>query len=401
MPRAFSEAYRTPSDPLTVFKAQQGYEKQQAASRKDTLEAQKAQLEQSMKGLEFGGQVAQGVEDMIAAGRDPQEAWQAGIATMRQAGFPVQGITPTYDATMLAKWKGQATALKDRLTAQQKVVDQQLAERRLALEGRTESRLERAEGRAETKAQREEREAAGGLYPYVTDSARNEALNQAMQEANLPRGSEPPAEVLQRARMIEQASKEAVAGATGREAAQARTTSETAQKRLEALDKNGLAAQDTQTTLDEVERLLGEGVYGNSPVDRAAMVAYRNGLRANDTKAQRTARLQELGNQLILARGSLGSNVSNTDAQIYARAAGNFQQAKNLQEMQESIRSMRTILNKAVDYANTARRSYEETGRLPALEGRPDRGPHAGTPLDQLTPAQRTERKEWLKNQLK
>ena len=82
LPGAMTEAYRV--NPMTAFTMQQEYTKTQAESRKSALEAQKAQVEQALKGLEFGGQVAQGVGDRIAAGADPQVAWQWGLETMRR-----------------------------------------------------------------------------------------------------------------------------------------------------------------------------------------------------------------------------------------------------------------------------------------------------------------------------
>jgi hypothetical protein len=132
IPRAFSEAYRTTSDPLTVFKAQQNYEKSQGESRKSALEAKKLELEQRYKGLEFGGQIAQGIEARIAAGANPQEAWDWGLATMKQAGMPTEGISPFYDANMLAGWKGQAVQIKDQLDYDNKVISNQLREYELA-----------------------------------------------------------------------------------------------------------------------------------------------------------------------------------------------------------------------------------------------------------------------------
>lgn len=129
LPGAMTEAYRV--NPVTAFKMQQEYTQTRAETTKTALEAQKAQTEQALKGLEFGGQVAQGVEDRIAAGTDPQEAWQWGLETMRRAGLPTQGITPTYDATMLAGWKGQALQLKDKLEAQHKAIANQLREQEL------------------------------------------------------------------------------------------------------------------------------------------------------------------------------------------------------------------------------------------------------------------------------
>jgi hypothetical protein len=262
VPRAFTEAYRTTSDPLTVFKAQQGYLKTQAEASKDTLEAQKLQLEQQLKGLEVGGQVAQGVEDRIAAGMDPQAAWEAGIATLARAGIPTQGIPKFYDAPSLAGWKGQATAIKTRLEAQQKVVDQQLAERRIALETRTENRLQRAEGRAETKAAREEREAAGAVPQYTSDSTLNVAIDQEMQAAGLPRGQQPPGHVLDKAMQRVQRGKEAVSGAQGLAGAVAKPLEGPALQRVNMLMQGEDVVQALQSEFTPEERARYVGLGG-------------------------------------------------------------------------------------------------------------------------------------------
>jgi hypothetical protein len=163
VPRAFTEAYRTTSDPLTVFKAQQSYEKTQAASAKDALAAQKDLLENRLKSLEFGGQIARAVEQQWDAGGDPQQAWNWGIEQMRAAGFPIQGVPPTPDRSFLARWQAAGLAQKDALTAQQKVVDQQLRERELAetqkrtdvmAQDVTDRRAERQQTRESTQTQR-------------------------------------------------------------------------------------------------------------------------------------------------------------------------------------------------------------------------------------------------------
>jgi hypothetical protein len=78
----------------------------------------------------------------------------------------------------------------------------------------------------------------------------------------------------------------------------------------------------------------------------------------------------ELGAQLKLAHGSLGSGVSTADAVTYGKAAGNFEEPKNVAEMQQSITSMRSIANTAMRRANEARKSAETTGRLPEFEER-------------------------------
>jgi hypothetical protein len=190
-----------------------------------------------------------------------------------------------------------------------------------------------------------------------------------------------------------------VSAAQGAQQAQTKTLTETMQRRLETFDKLGMAAQETHTVLNEAERLMGEGVYGNSLTDQATMAGYRRGLFQDDAKARRTARLQELGSQLVLAHGSLGSGVSAKDAEIYAKAAGNFQESKNVEEMKESIKSMRTILNTAIDRANTARERARTTWDLPAFERYegPQAAPGGGqTSAGTLKPVREMSREELL-----
>lgn len=135
---------------------------------------------------------------------------------------------------------------------------------------------------------------------------------------------------------------------------------------MKQLNAGGLAAQHATQTLTEIERLIGEGVYGTGPEDLLIMKGYESKLLyQNDPKAARTARVKELGSQLVLAQGSLGGQVSDADRDTYAKAAGSFQNAKNIAEMRESIKSMRTIARKAIENANSARKTWEETGRLP------------------------------------
>jgi len=148
MPAALSAAYRT--NPQLAYGQEQQYRKHQAETRTSDLEARKAELEQAASRLEFGGQIAQGVEARIAAGGDPQQAWQWGIQSMRAAGFPIQGIPEYYDQATLAGWKGQAASIKDRLQAEQKVIEQQLREREVRVQ-ESQIPLNRARARREGK----------------------------------------------------------------------------------------------------------------------------------------------------------------------------------------------------------------------------------------------------------
>ena len=154
--------------------------------------------------------------------------------------------------------------------------------------------------------------------------------------------------------------------------AQARAQGAVSQKRLEGLEESATVAEKTTTALDEINTLITKGVYGTGAEDLATMKGYETGvLFQGDAKAARTARLKELGATLITAMGSLGNQVSNADREVYEKASGNFQRAKNPLEMQESIASMRRIAMKALVNANVARRMYAETGTLPDfnLEG--------------------------------
>jgi hypothetical protein len=261
----------------------------------------------------------------------------------------------------------------------------------------------------EAQVQLAQAKASQQVPEYTGDSTLNVAISRRMQEAGLT--GTPPPHILAQVEKDLQEGKVQVSAAQGREQAQQRTMSETAQKVMTKLDEGALTAQDTHTALDEIDRLIGEGVYGATPTERITVDLYRRGLNLGDEKARRTVRVQELGNQLVLARGSLGSNVSNTDAQIYARAAGNFQNTKSVAEMQESIKSMRAILNKAIDRANTARQTYQNTGQLPSFERgstgvggtskSPAGLPHADIPEAQLTREQRQAQRTWLTNELR
>jgi hypothetical protein len=358
VPRAFTEAYRTTSDPLTVFKAQQGYLKTQAEASKDTLEAQKLQLEHQLKGLELGGQVAQGVEDRIAAGLDPQAAWEAGIATLARAGIPTQGIPRFYDAPSLAGWKGQATAIKTRLEAQQKVVDQQLAERRIALETRTENRLQRAEGRAETKAAREEREAAGGLYPYATDSTLNAAINQAMQEAGLPRGSEPPPAVLRRADDLVVSGGVRKAAATGREAAEIARTD----KPLEGEAAKAVAELTTlQAMTDDVTDLFQPDYIGQWEGRWGAVKQWAGNASQREVVFRRI--VHDMKDQLLRARS--GAAITQ---QEYERLS---QIVPNVTDADATFQAKLLGFRRALDQLKTARLEAATTGRGPLRTQQP------------------------------
>jgi hypothetical protein len=157
IPGALGRAYGTSQDPLGLLKIETEYSKIQSETNKADLEARKAKLEQAQEGFKVGGQVAQGIEARIAAGEDPQMAWQWGLKTMERAGLDTRQIPPTFDANSLAGWRSTATTVKEKLDAEQAAVTAEL--RKLELdETRKRTELERRRvGLAETAEQRQQR----------------------------------------------------------------------------------------------------------------------------------------------------------------------------------------------------------------------------------------------------
>jgi hypothetical protein len=166
---------------------------------------------------------------------------------------------------------------------------------------------------------------------------------------------------------------------------------------LKKVNEGARTAQTVTQTLTEVERLMNEGIYDLGPKNAAAIALYqRTGTVApnyDENTLARTIRLRQLGAQLTLSRGSLGSNVSNEDRETYGRSAGDFERGQTIGSMQESIKSMRAIAQKAIDWGNQANESVQRTGRLPAFESTapPPRGttanPLAMTDVDKILKA--------------
>lgn len=351
VPAAFRAAYRTSSDPLTIFKAEQAYGKSQAESASTGLEAQKHQLEQGLKALEFGGQVAQGIEDRIAAGADPQAAWEWGIATMGRAGMPTESITPVYDATMLAGWKGQALALKDKLTAQQKVVDQQLREQEL-----------------------QETQKRTGLMGEEVD--------------------------VKRADLAERRA----------ERQQTRETQATQRRseREEGLRKEFTSlTKDYRTVADAYGRI--QSAQETGPGDISLIFSYMKLLDpASTVREGEFATAQNAGGvpeRVIAQYNRLVSGerlAPETRKQFLAQAEGLYTQATR--DYERTRTHYQTLAERyGADPANVVQEfgstATPRTGQA-GQRGQSKAGPHAGIPLERMTPQQREERKAWLRQQL-
>jgi hypothetical protein len=184
-------------------------------------------------------------------------------------------------------------------------------------------------------------------------------------------------------------------------------------EQLKAYRTSAEEGRAVNETLDEVERLLLEGVYEQSSTLPAVLFSYRNtGIVPygyDGPQLARTQRVRELGARLTLSHGRLGVGVSNEDRETYSRSAGNFESGKTLDSMKESIKSMREIANRAITNFTEADKTFREQGRLPSIPttrsqivppAHPAKSPYSGTPVDQLTPAQLDEEERWLRQQL-
>ena len=327
------------------------------------VETQFKQTEQGLKVNEFMGQVAQGLLEVAV--RDPaslpasyMQAKNHVVLTLGDLGERLVAQMPEQTSlTGLQQFLAQTQKHGDTLRGQMENIQMKVAEFSALTPGAAE--------RAGLEAQAEE--------------------PSKIRVADVARRGQTEAAAISRAGQVEAA----------KLMAPIHVQSASDIKRMEGLDKAATAAESMHVVFDEVQQLVKEGVYGNSPADRAKMdILYKTGMVQNDPMGSRTARLRELGSEMILAHGSLGTGVSEYDARTYAKAAGNFQDAKNVQDMQRSIDSMRRIANKALSNANAARTSLAETGRLPLYKTGPEtplgvKG-ETPTPLPSLNPATMT-----------
>lgn len=167
-------------------------------------------------------------------------------------------------------------------------------------------------------------------------------------------------------------------------------------KQLEALTTAGETGRSVHQTLNEVERLIGEGIYEQSPTLSAALWTYKQGGKGgvlpgyDEATLDRTRRVRELGAQLKLAQGRLGSGVSDTEGSTYGRAAGDFESGATFGKMHESITSMRKIADQAISNANSAKTGMRTGAGIPPIQGQATGGtpPPAGARNTAVTSAQ-------------
>jgi hypothetical protein len=155
--------------------------------------------------------------------------------------------------------------------------------------------------------------------------------------------------------------------------AQAEEIRATRAKASAGLDAGGAKSAQEQATgargvvmiADQIEKLIGDKdapkVYGNAIPDRIAMGL--NTIGGNETpKAINTNQVRMLGQQMVLARGSLGAGVSVADAERYDKAAGDFSRAKTVSDMLAAVRIMRDIA-KTYGSNEAAARQQLDSGR--------------------------------------
>jgi hypothetical protein len=136
-------------------------------------------------------------------------------------------------------------------------------------------------------------------------------------------------------------------------------------KGAEAAQGQATGARGVVMIADQIEKLIGDKdapkVYGNAISDRIAMGL--NTIGGNETpKAVNTNQVRMLGQQMVLARGSLGAGVSVADAERYDKAAGDFSRAKTVSDMLAAVSTMRDIA-KTYSSNETSTRQQLQSGQ--------------------------------------
>jgi hypothetical protein len=147
-------------------------------------------------------------------------------------------------------------------------------------------------------------------------------------------------------------------------------------KGAEGAREQASGAKNVAALAEEIEKLIGDPknpmVYGNSPADRFAMGLNKVG--GNETqKAVNTNQVRRLGQQLVLARGSLGAGVSVADAERYDKAAGDFSKAQTVPDMLASVQTMKEIAKKYSESASEARQQLEGGQKVRRYNPKTDR----------------------------
>ena len=137
--------------------------------------------------------------------------------------------------------------------------------------------------------------------------------------------------------------------------------------RLSSLEKNAQSNQNILGMLNSAEKLIKEGTLGNSPLDRVKQFGQNAGLYQTD-EAINTNILGQIGNQLVLARGSLGSGVSVSDADRYDKAAGDFTRAQSNEQRIKAIKVMREVAENVFKETNSIRDEFNRTGETPEFK---------------------------------
>ena len=147
---------------------------------------------------------------------------------------------------------------------------------------------------------------------------------------------------------------------------------------ITSLQKEAGAWRDINNIVTQIEERLDNkekygGVVGVGLADRAQMRFHDIGIQTPATI--NTKAIQQLGQSLVLARGSLGTGVSIPDAERYDKAAGAFSMAKSEADMRASIAVMKNIQDKYARQVNEQMQRFRETGQAPS---RPVNAPKIG-----------------------
>jgi len=354
---------------------------------KSHIDMQESKLKQTEQ---MNDQIYQ-VLSALQASPNPAAMYPRALEALRERGIPIPASFPKqYDPALIAFKLKEHKTLKNQIDLSTIELNKQKAMQAHFEGGKAQAEAGRvptqqradealiAQREAETGKAREEtnklindrKKEAGQVTEYTKDPDWNVYLSQAMQQAKLPPGTPPPPDVIEKARQYQTDDKQKVVRQQGLDAARYgdKAIGEAGQKRLEAANARGSSAENAMNVLDEADRLISEGVYENVPEEQIKMWLNTAGLRNTDAKAARTARLYEIGEQMVLANtpnGSLGAGFSDADRQSVSAAGGGLNRAKTALERQESIKSARKIYRQNMDDANNTWSTYRDTKDFP------------------------------------
>ena len=337
---------------------------------------------------------------------DTQDGYVRGVEHLRRSGIPVDHLPARYDRRLVEQYEAMTTDAATRLQeaqAQHQRAQAELVPQKLALDVRQQDRLERqyeldvqkyglqeADNRRKAReAQRKESQAPD----YGYDHDLNAAIF-ALHGSEIPPGGTPTPTMVATARKAIQEGKVTVSAAQGAEQARIK-------RDQEPLDPTTAKAVSDlgvlQDMTDDVTDMFDPGYVGQFEGRWGAVKEWTGNAGQREVVFRRV--VADMKDQLLRARS--GAAITQ---QEYERLAT---MVPNITDNEETFKGKLLGFRRAMDQSKQRKLETATTGRGPLRTGQPGvtplpgagaaRSPHAGKPIDQLTPAQKQEELDFLK----